>query len=348
MIVHDTVKQTCEPFFSQSARNRRNIRDENFKALVELIRGAFGNREFCSSEFAEIAALRPNNARIYLVRLYEIGVVFRRRTRCRFLYSLEKKWGEIKWRQKDKSAISDETRALIAKAAARRCCALYGPGVDYGAIKSAALVGAFKFAEVENRETERPEAWQTVVVRNRAFSEACLEAERQLSAAKRRARRFEPAWIGQRDKAIEEIEREKAAKTLVEQIKDVACELASQKERDVLNRLLDSPEPSVARNERKFVDAFVTKFCFEEFELSDAELAKLTDDKEDALVLTKSSKWLCDNLGKGASNWTGRKHGARKRVCAALVNECLDGERAVPFRELKNLRLLRLLEDAGF
>ncbi len=320
--------------------------DNTIDALLDLIRGVFGEREFTAQEFSDVAGIDGRNGRDKLVRLCDYGVLNRRFER-RYFYCLVKKDGVIKWRKKDCGPLSDEDRDAIARVAAARAMKRYNYLLSFDEFYSVALMAVYRDWKALDCAVDNPGAWQVVILRNRAYSACSAFASRELRHFRNKRRRFlELKWIGKRDVAALEIERVKAAKRLAAYVADLVPEVGSPLERECYLSALESGDNRVAERWQRFSATLAAKLGKEIFGLMDEDLVDYVDDPEQVLALTTPVAELEKATGKTVQTWYCKRAWARKNAFAKIVEECLDGDRAVPERALKNADLARELESA--
>lgn len=335
-----------------SKRNKTGdwrMRDENYRAFLELFRGVFGEREFISEEVASATGLTRQSARVWLARFYRLGELKRRRAAgTRWIYSLKETRGVVRWRKKDCELVSDRERTIIAKVATRRALKIYS---EFGSrlandVLQETLIAAYEDGDYDDKPNARcPKAWQYVLIRNRAFRRACDFLARE-ATARRRARRFKAGWTESRARAAHEVERAKRAETLANQVLDVAVEVGSLGERRVVEKAFEG----VALDHGAdyiYAASLARKCALELFDADDAALSELAREDEDREILTTPPTALAKKLNVTNGRAYKKRDQAARRVAGTLIESCLNGDVELPRRENKNLRLWKQLEAAG-
>lgn len=325
------------------------MRDENYRAFLDLFRGVFGEREFTSDEVASAAGLRRNTASLWLARFYRLGELTRRRAAgTRWIYSLKETRDVVRWRKKDCELVSDRERTIIAKIATKRALKIYS---EFGSrlandVLQEALIAAYQDGDYDSKPNARcPKAWQYVLIRNRAFRRACDFLARE-ATARRRARRFKAGWTESRSRAAYEVERAKRAETLANQVLDVAVEIGSTCERRVVEKAFEG----VALNGKDYIYAasFARKSAFALFDANDSALSELAREDKDREILTTPPTALAKKLNVSEGRAYKTRDQAARRVAGTIIESCLNGDVELPRRDLRNLRLWKQLEAAGF
>ena len=334
-----------------TARRQARMSEARFQKIIALIQATFQDREFNTEEYRELFGFSRQSAQKDLLYICSCGALTRRRVPAGsnggwfWLYALgnEQKRGVVRWRKKESAALDDDQLIRIAKGVVKRVLSksMFNYGFEYDDLLSVALETAFTDHKEFYREgVNVARAWQATVLWNKCYFDV-VEWIKQQVGARKFCNRVDVKFLGNRDKVFESMEREESVRSLYEAVVDAGIEAAPQYVFSAFfENLIDARQSTNDKYKRVRLAAIIGRELFGDVSDQDAREIGLPD--RDVQALNGSLPHNSRNSLYSARDI------ARRHVYGALIEQCLNGDRAIPHRELKNLRLLKQLEEAGF